>query len=113
MGLPSCPGKSRVAVALAIAIGEEAGMIRASACEKTMLRTGAAITASTVSERTTTATGRRITKRAVCAHRPSAFGVTALLRTTNLSMRGPMRAKIAGNGSSETKTATATTLMPA
>ena len=64
-------------------------------------------------DKTTAATGRFITKRAVCAQRPSSFGVIADLRTTPLSMRSPSNAKIGGNPNNAPITASATTDTPA
>ncbi|CAB4664905.1 unannotated protein [freshwater metagenome] len=61
----------------------------------------------------TTGIGRRITKRAVDAQRPSLFGMIALLRTTPLSILCPSIAKIAGSGISAPATASATTDVPA
>ena len=55
--------------------------------EKKIFLIGAARTAKTRSDSATTATGRRITNRAVCAQRPSDLGVIPDLRTTNLSTR--------------------------
>ena len=62
---------------------------------------------------TTIPTGLRITKRAVCAQRPSCLGVMALFLTTKESMRLPSRAKIAGSGINAPRTAIATTAIPA
>ena len=64
-------------------------------------------------ERTTAATGRFITRRAVCAQRPSSFGVIAERRTTPLSIFDPIRARIGGNPIIAPTTASATTDTPA
>ena len=66
-----------------------------------------------ISDRTTTATGLFITKRAVCAHRPSSFGVIEDLRIKPLSIFLPMTAKIAGSPIIAPITAIVTTDTPA
>ena len=90
-----------------------AGNIRESPCENLMLVIGAAITPRMTKERTTAATGRFITRRAVCAQRPSSFGVIAERRTTPLSILDPIRARIAGKPTIAPTTAIATTDTPA
>jgi len=70
-----------------------------------MFLIGAANTERITKDKTTTATGLRITNRAVCAHLPSSLGVIALLRITALSIRFPKIAKSAGNATSDPKTA--------
>ena len=74
---------------------------------------GAAMIPRITKERTTAATGRFITRRAVCAQRPSSFGVIAERRTTPLSIFDPIRARIGGKPMIAPTTASATTDTPA
>ena len=74
---------------------------------------GAAITLSAIKVSNTTGTGRFMTKRAVCAQRPSSFGVIAERRTTPLSTRLPIKARIGGSPKIAPITASATTETPA
>ncbi|CAB4848366.1 unannotated protein [freshwater metagenome] len=67
----------------------------------------------TMREMRTIGTGRRITKRAVVAQRPSSLGVIALLRITPLSILRPIITRIAGNGMRAPATARVTTEIPA
>ena len=78
-----------------------------------MLVIGAAMIPRITKERTTAATGRFITRRAVCAQRPSSFGVIAERRTTPLSIFDPITARIAGRPIIAPTTASATTDTPA
>ena len=74
---------------------------------------GAAMIPRITNDSTTALTGRFITRRAVCAQRPSSFGVIADLRTTPLSIRSPRIARIGGNPNNAPITASATTDTPA
>ena len=78
-----------------------------------MFLTGAARTVKIISESITTAIGLRITKRAVCAHLPSSFGVIELFLTTNLSILFPKIASSAGSATNAPSTASITTVTPA
>ena len=98
---------------MAIAAGFDAGSIRESPCENAMFLRGAAKIPKTIRAKRTTATGRFITIRAVCAQRPSSFGVIADLRITPLSTLGPTKARIGGRPKSAPATASATTDVPA
>ena len=84
-----------------------------STCEKTISLIGAAKTERITKESTTTATGLRMTNRAVCAHLPSSFGVIELFLTTNLSILFPRIASNAGNATKAPRTAMITTVTPA
>jgi len=66
---------------------------------------GVAMIPRITKERTTAATGRFITRRAVCAQRPSSFGVIAERLTTPLSIFDPIRARIGGSPTSAPTTA--------
>ena len=68
---------------------------------------------SAIRERSTIGTGRRITKRAVSAQRPSSLGVIADLRTGPLLIRLPISARIGGRPKIAPTTASATTETPA
>ena len=113
MGLPSKPSNRSSIFAAPIAAGSLFGRTRESTWANAILVIGAAKIPKTRSEPITTGTGRRITFRAVCAQRPSSFGVIPDLRTTPLSILCPKRAIIAGNGTSAPITASETTLTPA
>ena len=69
--------------------------------------------ANTAMTAITTGIGRRITVRAVCAQRPSSFGVIALLRTTPLSTFSPRIARSAGRAMTAPTIANEITAMPA
>ena len=60
--------------------------MRESPCENLMFAIGAANMPMIISDSKTTAVGRFITIRAVCAQRPSSFGVIEDLRMTPLSI---------------------------
>ncbi len=97
----------------AIAERSLAGSTRLSTCENTRSLTGAAKIPRKIRDRTTTETGRFITYLAVRAQPPSSLGASDFLRTTNLSIRLPNSASIAGSGISELKIAIETTDTPA
>ena len=113
IGFPSCPGKRSEIIFEAKAAELLAGKTLESTCEKTISLIGAAKTERITKESTTTATGLRITNRAVCAHLPSSFGVIELFLTTNLSILFPSIASSAGNATKAPRTAMITTVTPA